>query len=558
MVLRRTASGRTVALAALLFACVLGRAGAASAAGLDVVTWAVPGAGAPNVANPGGVYQRFQVLPVPRDEDFDIVMVVMNSGPGAASGVQVKDTLPAGMTLLSATAPAGVTCGGTTIVTCSIPSIPEHPVFPAGGGVQITLKVHGPAGAGRVLNTIRATSASPAFVRQVQQYFDVFRGADVSVTQEAPASVGSNTDVTFSLWLENAGPSSSDVTLVDHLPAGTTVRSFGPPSWDPSDPTWAATTCSQTGDTITCRIPKLDLMPLELTVSGLASTGERTNSVELTPDVPASFPELARSSRTVYVGAPPSYADVAASSADPSETPALLGQPVTYTVDAVNLGPQTASSVRLTDRLPPEWTFVGATPDSGACSFGAGTVTCDLGNLSPHAVGHVAVTVTPYAYGWTRDLVTVKALGGPADPASDDDSVLGTRIFYEPVAPPCGCPPPIEHHKPKLTLTVPAQTLAKVAWSGLRIRVSSNPSTRGQVAVRLPAALAKRLGVSPLIGTASPKLALKPAALYVQLRPKARRALAHLRHGITLSVVVTARSGTGDTATLRRTVFLRR
>jgi uncharacterized repeat protein (TIGR01451 family) len=54
--------------------------------------------------------------------DISFAMAVTNNGPGAASGVQVSDTLPAGLELVSISASQG-SCGGTT---CSLGSIAEN------------------------------------------------------------------------------------------------------------------------------------------------------------------------------------------------------------------------------------------------------------------------------------------------------------------------------------------------------------------------------------------------------------------------------------------------
>jgi uncharacterized repeat protein (TIGR01451 family) len=78
------------------------------------------------------------------------------------------------------------------------------------------------------------------------------------------------------------------------------------------------------------------------------------------------------------------------------------GSNLTYSIGVVNLGPNTASGVVVTDHVPAGTSFVSAqfakgsctvtggtvsctVPQQGTpCSFGFGTVTCNIGTLSPY------------------------------------------------------------------------------------------------------------------------------------------------------------------------------
>ncbi|MCM0675531.1 DUF11 domain-containing protein [Micromonospora phytophila] len=61
-----------------------------------------------------------------------------------------------------------------------------------------------------------------------------------------------------------------------------------------------------------------------------------------------------------------------------SPDPVYAGQQVSYTVTVTNDGPNTASSVTVTDKLPAGVTFLSSAP---ACTNAAGTLTCALGDL---------------------------------------------------------------------------------------------------------------------------------------------------------------------------------
>ncbi len=53
------------------------------------------------------------------NSQFTYTLSIVNFGPGAATGVTVTDTLPAGVTLVSAT-PSQGSCSGTSTITCSL------------------------------------------------------------------------------------------------------------------------------------------------------------------------------------------------------------------------------------------------------------------------------------------------------------------------------------------------------------------------------------------------------------------------------------------------------
>jgi uncharacterized repeat protein (TIGR01451 family) len=94
---------------------------------------------------------------VPMGSVLDYAITVGNTGPDAATNVVVTDTLPAGVTFISAT-PSQGSCAGTTTITCNLNTILN------GGSATITLSVLVTANPGTVIintATIDSTETDP-------------------------------------------------------------------------------------------------------------------------------------------------------------------------------------------------------------------------------------------------------------------------------------------------------------------------------------------------------------------------------------------------------------
>jgi len=217
-----------------------------------------------------------------------------NQGSSQADGVTVTDTLPSGVTLVSATAataqspsistsnvPAAKVvgtslrplsqlpnaCPGTTIVTCTLGSVP------AGTTVNINI-VTQVVTAGPLTNTISASSTTAGTTvtnPTPTSSTTATSSAHLVLTGTASknlASVGQA--VTYSLTVTNAGPqSASGVTVVDNLPSILSLVSA----------TASQGTCSTTPP-VTCTIGTLaNGATATVTITASATTaGQGTNN----------------------------------------------------------------------------------------------------------------------------------------------------------------------------------------------------------------------------------------------------------------------------------------
>ena len=106
-----------------------------------------------------------------------------------------------------------------------------------------------------------------------------------------------------------------------------------------------------------------------------------------------------------------------AKSANPTTVDA--GQSLTYTLTATNGGPDTATSLTVSDTLPGNVTFVSA---GAGCGESGGTVTCTAASLANGANVPFTITVTaPSAGGTISNTATVTS--STTDPNASNDSV---------------------------------------------------------------------------------------------------------------------------------------
>jgi uncharacterized repeat protein (TIGR01451 family) len=144
---------------------------------------------------------------------------VTNLGPASASGVVVTDTLPAGVTFVSAC------CGGVNnsgVVTWSLGAMTNGQV------TNLTVTVTAPA-SGSLTNvaSVGSSTSDTNLANNVAQVItSVTPVADMGLGKVGPASVFALGSVTYTISVTNLGPdSASGVVVTDTLPVGVTFVS---------------------------------------------------------------------------------------------------------------------------------------------------------------------------------------------------------------------------------------------------------------------------------------------------------------------------------------------
>src|SRR4029453_8620551 len=100
-----------------------------------------------------------------------------------------------------------------------------------------------------------------------------------------------------------------------------------------------------------------------------------------------------------------------------------VGQPLTYTVNVLNNGPNPALGVKLTDIFPEGFEFVAARANQGTCTNISGTVFCDFGLLGRLRTATMILTAKPTRVGLLTNEVSVDSLGIDPSPVNNQSAV---------------------------------------------------------------------------------------------------------------------------------------
>ncbi len=307
--------------------------------------------------------------PALSDRDLTYAISIYNAGPSTATGVQVVDTLPGGMTFISSTSTATSTCSEFFgAVTCALGSLLT------GATTTVDIVVRPAAPLGVVTNTVSVSANeqdSDPSNNLVSETTEVVPGADIEVKSASPARAVTEERLVYSMSVSNKGPSSArGVSFEATLPEGVEFISVSP----------GAPACTETGGKVTCTIGNLGIGTLaRISIIARAPSAPGVIVAQASADSADPDPNPANNSSTAttLVLAP---ADLSVKMEADSKT-AAVGDELTYLLTVANHGPLDAAAVALTDTLPAGVTFVSATSTQGSCSESAGVVTCDLGLL---------------------------------------------------------------------------------------------------------------------------------------------------------------------------------
>jgi len=350
------------------------------------------------------------VDPVNRGGTLTYSLLVTNNGPGAATDVEIVDTLPAGVTFVSATGgtvtPPGVGDNDVTVAIGDIPSGEERTV-------TITVTVSQTAAASITNSAIvRSTETTAGFDPNPGNNSDSENTAtqstiDLAVTKTDSSggnAVAPGQPLTYTIIVTNTGPSNADgVRLLDNIPDGIRVTQVSsntagvvittPPSAQDTDPS--------NPDDIQFIIGDLAVgASVELTVQATVLAATRGNlintAVVSTTNATLIESNTANNTANLTTTLTPRV-DVAVTKTDTVSGSVVAGNAFTYHMDVTNSGPSTATGVVLSDTLPAGVTFVSVNSQQGTASHANGLITANIGTLAPGATVRVTVNATANA-----------------------------------------------------------------------------------------------------------------------------------------------------------------
>jgi len=197
-------------------------------------------------------------------------VTVMNNGPDASTGSALTDTLPAGVTFVSASVSQGTFMHSGSSVSATFGAV-------ANGGTAVLTIVVTPTVTGQITDSasVVGNETDPVALNNSAMHTTQVNAsvADLALGMMAspePVTLGNN--LTYTLTVTNAGPDDATGTvLTDTLPSGVTFVSATP----------SQGTFMHSGNTVTANL------------GGLALNGTATLTIVITPTAPGSVTNMA-------------------------------------------------------------------------------------------------------------------------------------------------------------------------------------------------------------------------------------------------------------------------
>jgi large repetitive protein len=345
-------------------------------------------------------------------------ITVNNAGPSNATGVQVSDVLPAGISFVRSN-----TVNGSYNSTTGVWNVGA-----IANGSAATLDLVGRVDQiGTKTNTAQITASNQfdANAADNQASVDVTPpSVDLSLSKVASNQrPNRNDDVTFTVTVNNSGTSTAtNVAIRDQLPSGLTLRSAVPArgSFNTTSGVWTIPSIAP-GESLS--------LPIVATVS---SVGAFANTAEViavdqfdTDSTPNNGVATEDDIATDTVTTP--TANLSLTKQANNLTP-NVGEPVTFTIRVTNAGPDPATGVQVTDRLPSGLTDNGSNVDVG--TYLSNTGLWNIGNLAVNETATLTIFAIVDANNFNGNPIVNTAQVTAADQA-DANSTPNNNVATE-------------------------------------------------------------------------------------------------------------------------------
>ncbi len=314
-------------------------------------------------------------------------LLIENISPYTATGVLVTDTLPAGVTLVSALPSQGEPCSQVgSLVTCPLGTLNPYT------SANIVIVVTSPNIPGTITNRAEAVDDRIAYTIDLED--TLVEPVDLTLTKvdNSDPTEGMR-PLTYTLTIQNNSIyTASGVVVTDTLPPSAAYLNAAPSQGEP---------CTRSGPyLVICSLG--DIGPGASATIEIGVTPQNPGVMYNEATVGSTNTELIPANNTDGENTTVLFPQLAVDKIDTPD-PADPSAPLTYTIYITNTSIYTALGVVLEDTLPPAMVYISASASQGgACSQVSGLVTCPLGTINPAASALVTITVitpdTPGVY----------------------------------------------------------------------------------------------------------------------------------------------------------------
>lgn len=326
--------------------------------------------------------------PVASGSNITYTQIITNSGPSNCSAAALTEPTPANTTFVSVAVvnSGGATwaCPNTAPVACSASSS-----LPPGSSATVTA-IYRVTGGTTIADTVTVSTTTrdtnTANNSATANTTVASAGADLSVTNSgSPNPVTAGNNITYTQTVTNAGPAAAaNPFLTETVPAGATAVSLnGPAGWTC---VLASLRCNGPA-TMAANTTAGNFTFVVSVGSGVANGTVLPQTASVGPT--ATDPNTANNSATVNTLVA-GTADLSVTNT-PSPVPVQPNNTITYSQVVTNSGPSTATSVSLTETLPPNTTAQTLTGPGGTWTCNVGTLTCSNPSFAP---GSATITFT--------------------------------------------------------------------------------------------------------------------------------------------------------------------
>ncbi len=389
-------------------------------------------------------------------QSLTYTLQVSNNSANDGTGVVVRDTLPANVTVNSL--PPGCT-QAANLVTCALGN------FAAKSNLTLTILIT-PTAPGIFTNTatIGGNEADPAPGNNFSSVTTTVDAADLAVTlTDAPDPIAVGGTLVYTIGVSNAGPSTAtNVTLTFTIDPSLVFASFS------SSGLQGAACAGQT--IITCSFASLPSGTKGTITFGFTTTAVGTISATATIASPNPDPNTGNNSAsaTTFVARP---ADLAVSITDAPD-PVTTNGAITYTITVTNSGPVTDAGVNVSGTLTGVAAidvnsigFIGG--NFSACSALTASYSCQNGRLTPGESATITLRAFPNAVGIAT--LNASVSGGEADPnLANNAASASTTVQPFALA-------PIYTQGASYRIELPPQPLAPIYTQGASYRIEPPP-----------------------------------------------------------------------------------